>query len=95
MNGDSRRTGQHRNAPYLRQTCAGAAGLISKHKHKRLGSWLRDSYAKRIDSQLTVNECSGKVRNEPSSSDVNRTFVQSYLDFNSVVKTLAQNIIYT
>lgn len=53
---------------------SGAAGLISKQKHKRLWTGFMDLYAKR--------QC--------SSRNAKRTFVQSYLDFNNIVNTLAQ-----
>ncbi len=44
---------------------------------------------------LTFSHGSLKVINKHSSSNVNITFVQSYLVFNNVLKWLDKNVIYT
>ncbi len=44
---------------------------------------------------LTFSHGSLKVINKHSSSNVNITFVQSYLVFNNVLKWLDRNVIYT
>ncbi len=48
-----------------------------------------------VRTWLTFSQGSLKVINKHSSSNVNITFVQSYLVFNNVLKWLDKNVIYT